>query len=361
MKDTDVDVVVVGAGVMGSAAARALAHAGREVVILERFRIGHSHGSSHGRARVFRFSYDDPRFVRMAQESLPLWRQLEAEVGQDILTTTGGLDVGKGTEERISALEACGAAFELLTGEECRQRFPLVAVPDGEPVLFQGDAGVVAADRAWHAFARSAVQAGGELREDTPVDRLIVEDGHVEVRAGEDRWRARVAVVTAGAWTRRLLWGMDQDIPTTPTRETVAFFAMPQATVPPVVVEWTTPPLYSLFSFEQGLKAAEHHAGPVTDPDQEGEVGEESLARLAGWVRERFPQAESGPHHAETCIYTNTPDESFILERRGRVVIGSPCSGHGFKFAPWVGRRLAELAQEEYDRGIRLSSSPRAN
>jgi sarcosine oxidase len=294
---------------------------------------------------VFRFSYDDPRFVRMAQESLPLWRELEREAGEEILITTGGLDVGKGMEERVSALEACGAEFEVIDGPECRQRFPDVAVPDGEPVLFQGDAGVVAADRAWRAFSRSAIDAGAEFREDNPVERLILEDDRVEVRAGEKRWRARVAVVTAGAWTRRLLWGVGQDIPTTPTRETVAFFRMPEGVVPPVLVEWTEPPLYALFSFEQGLKAAEHHAGPVTDPDQDGEVSEDSLDRLATWVRERYPKAEADPHHAETCIYTNAPDEDFILERRGPLVIGSPCSGHGFKFAPWVGGRLAELAQ----------------
>jgi sarcosine oxidase len=294
---------------------------------------------------VFRFSYDDPKFVRMAQESLPLWRELEAEAGEEILTTTGGLDAGKGMEERVSALEAAGANFEALDGPECRRRFPDVALPDDEPVLFQGDAGVVAADRAWRAFARSAVQAGAELREDTRVDRVTVENDQVEIRAGEEVWRARVVVITAGAWTRRLLWGMGDDIPTTPTRETVAFFRLSEAIVPPVLVEWTEPPLYALFSFEQGLKAAEHHAGPVTDPDQDGVVGEESLARLAGWVRERWPKADGEPHHAETCIYTNTVDEDFILERRGPLVIGSPCSGHGFKFAPWVGRRLAELAQ----------------
>jgi monomeric sarcosine oxidase len=344
MNAVDVDVVVVGAGVMGSAAARALARAGREVVVLERFRVGHTRGSSHGQARVFRFSYDDPRFVHMAQESLPLWRELEAEAGEEILTTTGGLDVGKGMEERVAALESCGAKFEILDAAECRRRYPYLLVPEGEQVLFQGDAGVVSADRAWQAFARSAVGAGAELREDTSVDHLTVEDGRVEIRAGEERWRAQVAVIAAGAWTRRLLWAVGQDIPTTPTRETVAFFRISQGVVPPVLVEWTTPPFYSLFSFEQGLKAAEHHAGPVTDPDREGEVSEESLARLAGWVGERFPQAEGKPHHAESCIYTNTPDEDFILERRGPVVIGSPCSGHGFKFAPWVGRRLAELA-----------------
>ena len=341
---SDADVLMVGAGVMGSATARALAGLGRRVVVLERSRIGHTGGSSHGRARVFRFSYDDPRYVRMAQESLPLWRELEEEAGEEILTTTGGLDVTPSLDPHVSALEASGAAFELLDPAACRERFPGLTVPDGGPVLFQGDAGVVAADRAWRAFIGAATRAGGELREDTPVERLTIGDDGVEVLAGEETWRAPVVVLTAGAWSRRLLWGIGEDIPTTPTRETVAFFKIPGNSVPPVVVEWTSPPLYCLFSFEQGLKAAEHHAGPVTDPEKEGEVSEASLARLGEWVRARFPEAEGEPHHAETCVYTNTPDEHFILERRGPVVIGSPCSGHGFKFAPWIGRRLAELA-----------------
>jgi sarcosine oxidase len=269
---------------------------------------------------------------------------LEEEAGEEILTTTGGLDVAASVEAHVSALEANGAAFELLDAAACRERFPGLTVPEEEPVLFQGDAGVVAADRAWRAFIESATRGGAELREETRVDRLTIEDDGVEVHAGEERWRARTVVLTAGAWARRLLWGIGEDIPTTPTRETVAFFKIPGDLVPPVVVEWTSPPRYCLFSFEQGLKAAEHHAGPVTDPDAEGEVSEASLARLGEWVRDRFPEAEGEPHHAETCIYTNTPDEHFILERRGPVVIGSPCSGHGFKFAPWIGRRLAELA-----------------
>jgi sarcosine oxidase len=340
----DVDVVVVGAGVMGAATARALAKAGREVVVLERFEVGHARGSSHGRARVFRLSYDEPRYVRMAQESLGLWRDLEVEAGEPILTTTGGLDLGEDLHEHMSALKECGVDFELLDAAETKRRFPLVSAPEDKQVLFQRDAGVVTADRAWRAFVGSAVEAGAELRENTSVSRLSVSDEGVELVAGEDVWRARVAVITAGAWGRRLLWGVSQDIPTTPTRETVAFFRLPQEVVPPVVVEWTSPPRYSLFSFEQGLKAAEHHAGPVTDPDQEGEVSQESLARLREWIKVRFPEAEQEPHHAETCIYTNTPDEEFVLERRGPLVIGSPCSGHGFKFAPWIGRRLAELA-----------------
>ena len=88
----------------------------------------------------------------------------------------------------------------------------------------------------------------------------------------------------------------------------------------------------------------EHIAGPVVNPDDDGSVNDESVARLSAWVSERYPSAAPSPHHAETCLYTVTPDEHFVLERHGRIVVGSPCSGHGFKFAPLIGERLADLA-----------------
>ena len=128
--------------------------------------------------------------------------------------------------------------------------------------------------------------------------------------------------------------------------ESVAYFEI-EGHPPPALVEWGEPTIYALQSPAHGIKAAEHIAGPLADPDETGSVNEESLERVRSWVADRF--GPLGPQRvgAETCLYTNTDNEHFILERRGRVVIGSPCSGHGFKFAPWIGKRLAELAVEE--------------
>jgi sarcosine oxidase len=341
---TGVDVVVIGGGVMGAAAARALGRRGREVVLLEQFEVGHKRGSSHGTSRIFRFSYRDPLYVGMAMEALPLWRQLEKESGRDLLTTTGGLDVGEAVPTHAGALETLGATFEIMDGAEAGRRFPFLSIPPAEPVLFQPDAGIVAADTAVRAFAESAAAHGVEVRERTRVNRLRVvgEEAVIETEDGE--YRARVAVVTAGAWARPLLAGAGIDIPTTPTRETPAYFRLPHGVVPPSMVEWSEPAVYALFSPPDSLKVAEHHAGPVTDPDDDGVVSKKSVARISAWVAGRYPRADSEAHHAETCIYTNTPDEDFILERRGPIVIGSPCSGHGFKFAPAIGERLADLA-----------------
>ncbi|MGH2753637.1 MAG: FAD-dependent oxidoreductase [Actinomycetota bacterium] len=351
MTAKDHDVIVVGGGVMGSATARALARRGVRVALLERWHVGHVRGSSHGRARIFRLSYPDARYVAMAQGSVELWRDLEAETWADILLTTGGLDGGKRLDEHIAALDACSARYEMIDAAEVARRWPVMRLPADQDVLFQPDAGIVAADRAWSAFARSAARHGAEVMEGARV--LGFEEGpgaRVEVTASSDgnearRWTAEVVVVTAGSWARGLLEPLGIALETKSTRETVAFFDVDEERLP-TFVDWGDPSVYALPSPGQGLKVGEHIAGPVVDPNGTGSVGEESVARLARWVAERFPGAPASPHHAETCLYTVTPDEHFVLERHGSFVVGSPCSGHGFKFAPWIGERLAQLATE---------------
>jgi sarcosine oxidase len=337
------DAIVIGAGVMGSATARALAGSGRDVVLLERYRLGHARGSSHGRSRIFRFSYADRRFVRMAMESLPLWRELESDAGEEIVRTTGGLDLGSGVADHASALEAEGAPFEILDEVEAARRFPAVAFPAGS-VLFQPDAGIALADRAVAAFQRTARAAGAEVVEERPVVSVRPDGDHAVVETDDRTYRAPVAVVTAGGWARDLLGPQGVDVPVRPTRETVGYFQLDEDLPFPAVVEWGEPAGYALRSPGQGIKAGEHGTGPDTHPSDDGVPNPDALERVSVWVRSRFPATDPDPSLAETCIYTNTSDERFILERHGPIVVGSACSGHGFKFAPWIGRHLAGLA-----------------
>jgi sarcosine oxidase len=156
-----------------------------------------------------------------------------------------------------------------------------------------------------------------------------------------------VAVVAAGGWANALLSSTGIRLPVRVTRETVAYFRTPDEESLPTRISWGEGlGMYALPSPGQGLKVGEHGVGPEVDPNIEGPPNAESVARIASWVAERYPTADPEPHLAETCLYTNTRDGHFILERRSRVVIGSPCSGHGFKFAPWIGERLATLATE---------------
>jgi sarcosine oxidase len=340
----DIECSVVGAGISGAATARALARAGREVMVFERFQVGHTRGSSHGASRIFRLSYDDPRYVRMAMRSLPLWRELEEETGAELLSVTGGLDAGKDLADHVAALAACGARYEVLTGAEVGNRYPSVFFPEDELVLFQPDAGITRADVALRALVRSAESHGAKLHESTAVTRLTPSDSGVEVDTEEATYVARVAVVTAGGWARPLLAAAGIDLPVVPTRETVAYFALADELSVPTLVDWEDPAFFALASPGQGLKAGLHHAGPVTDPSDVGDVSEQVVERVSSWVAGRYPGANPVPHHAETCIYTNTDDERFILERHGPIVVGSVCSGHGFKFAPLTGELLADLA-----------------
>ena len=309
-------VAVVGAGVMGSAAAWALRERGAEVTVYEQFAdVEHDRGSSHGRTRIFRLAYPHDEWVRLAEESLALWQAL----GDDLLSLHGLVELAPARElTSVDALERCGAAFSFEPHDE------RVRVPDGWSALWQPLAGVVFADRARRRFLRDVDVRTGV---------------HVE---SPDDLDADVVVVTAGPWVRRFA----PDLPVRVTRETVAYFRADGPPLPSVVElhAGRGHAMYALHDPVHGLKAGVHFGGVEADPDEPGEPDPAVLERVSAWVAERLPGADPEPVAAQTCLYTSTADESFVLERRGRLVLGSACSGHGFKFAPAVGRRLAALA-----------------
>jgi len=338
------DIVIVGGGIVGAATARALTSSGRSVVLLERFSLGNKNGSSHGRSRIFRLSYPDPAFVEMALQAQSLWQRLETDSGESLLRTMGALDVGEGIETNAKALETSGIPCELTDGKSISERFHSVTFDTYEPVLFQPDGGIIAADRSVTAFARVAVEGGVEIREGEPATALEPGADGVRVRTEHGIFDAGVVVVTAGAWAKPLLATAGIDLDVRVTRETVSYFEL-LGEPPPPLVEWGDPATYALASPGQGLKAAQHIAGPEVDPDSEKATSNHSAEITSAWVQRRFPTANDTPHLLETCLYTNTDDERFILERHGPIVVGSACSGHGFKFAPVTGERLASLAQ----------------
>jgi sarcosine oxidase len=328
------DVVVVGAGVMGLASAWALARAGREPLVLEQFRVGHTHGSSHGATRIFRLAYEEPEWVRLAQEAFGLWRELEAETGETVLDLVGLVDLAEEPNRLTATLDATGTAYEVLTAEQAQHRFGLATTC--RKVVWQPDAGVSRADRALAAFG-----AGLSIREETRVLSLV--PGGVETDRGVIE--ADAVVVAAGGWAKPLLADVGFELPVVPTRETVSYFRLVGDRVVPSVIDYANRETYALTAGPGVLKVGVHRSGPPTDPATPGMPDEAIVRFAADWAARTFELADPEPVAVETCIYTQKEDARFVLERHGSIVVCSACTGHGFKFAPAVGTRVAELVR----------------
>jgi sarcosine oxidase len=354
----DVDIAVVGAGIAGAATAWALSGGRESVALLERFDLGHARGSSHGTSRIFRLNYPDERFVRLAQGAAAGWRELEAAYGEQLVDHIGAIDIGPAAVAVERALAACSVPCQRLSRPEVESRWPL-RLEDDETALFQPDGGVIHADRAHRALLALAVEGGVDVRARAPVRALAAEASGVRVTLEDTEMTARAVVVTAGAWARAVLSPLGIELQVEATRETVAYLGL-DAALPPLIDYGRAPEPggemisrqgqapYALPAPAIGLKAGIHRSGPVVDPDDSGEVDARVVAWISRWAAWRY-ESVGDLLGTETCLYTNTPDEDFVLERHDRVVVGSACSGHGFKFAPVVGRRLAALAREVVD------------
>jgi sarcosine oxidase len=225
----------------------------------------------------------------------------------------------------------------VLDPDEVARRFPMVAPPAGAKAVFQADAGIVLAAKARRALLHGARAHGAQLVEGRRIERL-------------DELDEDAVVVTAGAWAKELLAGAGIDLAVVPTSETVAYFRLETDAPVPSVVDFKPGGLghgaYALADPAYGLKLGIHRSGQPLDPDDPPGPDAELVEQMRETASRYFPAADSRPARIDTCLYTNTDDERFVLERHGRIVVGSACSGHGFKFAPVVGERLADLVLE---------------
>jgi len=348
---------------MGAATAWQLARRGVDVVLVERFTVGHKHGASHGASRNFNVSYEDELHLAWLREAAGLWRELEADIEAEVLTTTGIVNHGPGRDfaQVAAAVSAGGFDTELLDAAEASARWPGFRF-EGR-VLHTPQAGRLNADRAVAGFADAAVARGARVLEETAVIGGSVDGDRVEVRvrdaAGlEGVVRARRAVVTTGAWTSDILsaLGASFALPRLRvTQEQPAFFApldgvedwpgfnhAPSPDDP--ATSWFLSGVYGMGSPGEGIKAGWHGVGPETHPNRRTyEPDPELSALIRRYAHEWLPGVDAAAVSEITCTYTSTPDTAFYLERVGPVAVGAGFSGHGFKFAPVVGRILADL------------------
>lgn len=341
------DLLIVGGGAMGAAVAWRAARDGRAVTLLERHAGPHPYGSSHGRSRIFRLAYRDPYYVALARAARTGWDVLQDESGTALLDVTGGLDHGLAGEVATN-LAAADVPFSVLSPAETEARWPHLRF-EGE-VVHQPDAGRLDADAVVATLHREAVRHGADLRFSTVALSAAVTGDGVVVTTSAGEIAARVVVVAAGAWLPGLLPSLppvDGLPPFRVTQEQPVYFAARDPATPwPSFIHWRAEgvPYYGLAAPGDGVKAGEHGSGREVSPDARLPVDEGAVARVVSYAAEWIPGVVPEPVRVDGCLYTSTPDESFVLRRFGPVVICSPCSGHGFKFVPEIGRLVAELS-----------------
>jgi monomeric sarcosine oxidase len=371
------DVIVLGGGTMGTAAAWALGKRGLKTLVLEQFQHVHDQGSHGGETRVIRHAYaESPEYVPLVRRADQLWQDLEAASGERVLVRCGGLELAApgfahARSARASADEH-GLAYEWITPEEVMSRWPAFHVPDAWDALYSPDSGFLLTVPALRAMANMACALGATIAEETPAVGWGATPDGVWVETPGKRYAAAALIVTAGAWSTRLLAQLG--LPIHIVRKTLWW----QGVVDPRQFEPERFPVFitdsaagEIYGFPiygvPGLKIANHAGGETVDletVDRTTRQGENTdCLELAARV---LPGVTSQVVKSAVCLYAMTPDTDFIVDRHPalpQVAIGAGFSGHGFKFAPAIGELLAKLVSDplaETTPRLRLSRFARA-
>jgi sarcosine oxidase len=353
------DVIVVGVGAMGAAACWHLARRGVRVLGIEQFGIVHAMGSSHGHTRMIRMAYyEHPDYVPLLRRAYALWDELEAQSGEKVLYRTGGIYMGPPEGEVIAgttgAARLHGLAHEVLSHAELRRRFGQFVLPEHFLGVWEPQAGFLLCEKAIGIFARLALEAGATLHGNQCVRQIDLQGGGVTVTTERGTYHADKLVVCGGAWSGKLL--AELKIPLVVTRQAMGWLWPKEpgrfglGTFPVWGIEQADGSLaygFPMMGDVPGLKMARHGRGEATDAEVVSRTpAEQDRAEVLG-IAERYLPGGVGPMLAtRICLYTNSPDGHFIIDRHPaseRAVIACGFSGHGFKFATVVGEALADL------------------
>ncbi len=358
------DVIVLGLGGMGSAAAHHLAARGARVLGLERFGPAHNRGSSHGGSRIIRQSYfEGAEYVPLLLRSYELFERLERETGRDLMLLCGGLMLGRPDSTTVTGSLRSATVWdlphEMLNAAELRRRFPTFTPADDEVALFEARAGLVRPEATVAAQLELATRAGAELRFEEPATDWAELPGGagVRVRTPAGSYTAGHLVICPGAWAPGLL--ADLGVPFTVERQIMHWFQPTGGTDPyapdrhPIYI-WEEHDGTQVYGFpaidgpDGGAKVAFFRRGSACTPDTiDRTVHPEEIADMAEHAGRRLPSLPGRPLHAATCMYTTTSDEHFVIAphpAHQSVTVACGFSGHGFKFVPVVGEVLADLA-----------------
>jgi len=360
-RSSSFDVAVVGLGAMGSLSAWRLAAQGARVVGFERYRPGHDRGSSHGDTRIFRTAYfESPEYVPLLQRAHILWRQLEKESGVELLTMTGGLTIGRPDGELVSGVLASARLNDLphrlLDGPEMGRAYPQHRMKNGEVAVLEDEAGFLRPELSIQAAAGRAQALGARIMNDTEVTSVEPSSSGVALMTSRGRFEAERALVTAGAWTTKLMnklhlpLNVERQVMgwlriTDPSQFTAHRFPVFMREPEPGGIRYGFPTTDG-----RGIKLGVHHEGSNTDPDSiDREIHAADMEPIRDFAHEYLHGVTGEVLDARVCMYTNSPDDRFIVAGDPSlpgVTTLSACSGHGFKFAPVMGELMAGLLLE---------------
>ncbi|HQR57466.1 MAG TPA: N-methyl-L-tryptophan oxidase [Burkholderiaceae bacterium] len=359
------DIVVAGLGAMGSATVCELSRRGLHVLGLDRHAPPHAFGSSHGETRIIREAYfEHPVYVPLVQRAFELWRGLERASGTPLLRETGGLMIGRPdsalVEGALRSARLHNLTHEVLTSSEVRGRFPALRPDDDMVAVHEPRAGILFPEACIGAFLARARRQGAELHGNEALCRWESGTDGLRVYTEKGEYRARRLIVCAGAWVNELLPG--QELRLHIERQVLHWFE------PVTMADQFAPercPIH-LWQFDEGrffygfpdlgggVKAGFHHEGEITSAsDVRRSVTSAEVEAVRSVMRRFLPGADGPLRSSIVCLYTNTPDGHFLIDTHPLhpdVLIASPCSGHGFKFAPVIGEILADLAQDKVPR-----------
>jgi len=357
------DVIVLGLGANGSSALYNLSKTNKTVLGIDRFTPPHSFGSSHGESRIIRQAYhENPMYVPFVKKAYHYWDEIEQQSGEKLLLKTGGIMLG--TEDAsvvkgsLLSAETYDIAYEYLHYADLQKRFPAFKPSQDTVGVLEKEAGILFPEKCIEAFLTQAQKNGAEINYNETVISINPKSDHVKLTTSKGTYQTEKLVVSAGAWMTEML--PELNLPLTIERQVLFWFrnnneALQTNLLPqnmPIYI-WEYLPGEMFYGFPDlgnGIKIAHHHAGERIKPDELSQFVSDAEVRSMEELTTEYLDIDAALNKTAVCMYTNTPDENFIIDYypgNKNIIVASPCSGHGFKFSSFTGKILADLAMNK--------------
>lgn len=354
------EVIVVGAGSMGMAAGYYLAEQGVKTLMIDAFDPPHENGSHAGQTRLIRHACGEGlEYVPLALRAQELWNDLQAKTNERIFMKTGVVTYGPAESLFVQTAIEGGHKYKLnyesLSADEINARWPGIKVPDGQIGCYEPEAGMLFSENSIRMFRRLALEKGAELKVHSPVTNIDIHEDSVKVDTAKESFTADKLIISGGAWNKKILEDLDMKINIQPSRQTIAWFDSDDElykadSFPGFFADVPTGVYYGFPSIDSGgFKIGRYDNGDDIDPayyNKEFGTYEKDELDIRGFMSQYMEKANGSLNVGKTCLFTNTPDENFIIDKHPKhdhVAIAAGFSGHGYKFSSAVGEVLSEL------------------